>query len=56
MRWSKRLALAADSCRQRIHVTGVTNPPEKGKPRENLRFFAAPPPQSVWKRKAITFT
>jgi hypothetical protein len=53
MRWSERLALVTNGPGERLHSIRVTKRRRKDKPGETYVFFAAQPPQSVWKRKAI---
>src|SRR6266404_1802158 len=57
MGWGKGAALTVDGLSQSFHVTRVSESREKNKPRENYRFRAAPPAQSLCKgRTVITST
>src|SRR4029077_659055 len=49
---SKGITLAMGRPRQSFHVSGVTGPYGKGKPREKLQFRAAPLPDPLCKGKA----
>jgi hypothetical protein len=42
-----------DNPRQRLHLSGVSEAHEKGKPQRKLRFLAALAAESLWKGKAI---